>query len=339
LIDIDVAPEIRELLAWDRALGVRIADLPITEQRRTIRDAVAELLERRGATVPAAARIDEYDVPVEAAVVRLRVYTPGGDGPHGAFFHIHGGGFTLGGADWLVNHVKCAYICATASCVVTTVDYRLAPEFPYPTPAEDCYAALVWLADNAARVGVDPERIAVGGESAGGNLAAVLALMARDRGGPPLALQLLEVPVVDLSARAPERQSMVLFGAGYGLDTGAIESFVQAYVPNPDDRKDGYASPLCAADLSGLPPAHVVTAELDPLRDAGEAYAARMQQAGVPTTLRRFDGQTHGSSVLWESWPPARAWMDELIAVLRSAVSDAPPVGSLLRSAPARDDS
>lgn len=317
----DLTPEIRELLAWDQALGRRVAGLAIPEQRRIIRDAVAEFVERAGATVPDIASIDDYGVPVGAGSVRLRVYTPYGKGPHGAFFHVHGGGFTLGGIDWVVNHIKCAHLCATAACVVTTIDYRLAPEFPYPTAIEDCYTSLLWVARNAKRLRIDTNRIAVGGESAGGNLAAVLALMARDRGGPGLALQLLEVPVVDMSARAFSQPSMMLFGEGYGLDTAAIEAFTDAYLPNPADRKSGYASPYLATDLSGLAPAHLITAEFDPLRDAGEAYAVRLQQAGVPTTLHRSAGHTHGSSVLWRTWAPAGAWMDELTSTLRSYLS------------------
>jgi acetyl esterase/lipase len=325
VIVIDLAPEIRDLLAWDQALGRRIEGLAIAEQRRVIRAAVAKFVECAGTPVPDIARIDDYDVPVGAENICLRVYTPYGKGTHGAFFHIHGGGFTLGGIDWGINHVKCAHICATVGCVVTTVGYRLAPEFPYPTAIEDCYASLLWLVDNAERFGIDTNCIAIGGESAGGNLAAVLALMARDRGGPRLALQLLEVPVVDMSERALVQPSMTLYGHGFGLDTAVIEAFINAYLPNPAERDTGYASPYRATDLSGLAPAHLITAEFDPLRDAGEAYAARLKEAGVPTTLHRFGGQTHGSSVLWRTWAPAGTWMEELTSTLRNTVQRAMP--------------
>jgi acetyl esterase len=316
----ELEAEVRELLAWDQALGLRIKGLALPEQRRLLRDAVAEFVNGHGMAAPAVARVDDYDVPVQGASLRLRVYSPPGTGPHPVFFHIHGGGFTLGGIDWAVNHVKCAHICAKAGCVVATVGYRLAPESPYPTATEDCYASLLWLVDNASSLGLDTRRIAVGGESAGGNLAAAVALMTRDRGGPRLCLQMLEVPVADMSEQARLQPSMTLFGNGYGLDTAVIEEFVEAYLPRPADRQSRYASPLCATDLTDLAPAHVITAEYDPLRDGGEAYAARLQEAGVRTTLHRFNGQTHGSSVLWQTWAPAGAWMREVVASIRAAV-------------------
>jgi acetyl esterase len=180
---------------------------------------------------------------------------------------------------------------------------------------------LRWLVEHAEDIASDPRRVVVGGESAGGNLAAVLALMARDRGGPALSLQLLEVPVTDMSDRSLEHASVGLFGDGYGLDREGIEAFTADYLPNLDDRDSPYASPLCARDLAGVAPAHVLTAEFDPLRDSGEAYARRLQQAGVLTTLHRFTGHTHGSSGLWQSWAPARAWMDEVVGAIRDAVS------------------
>jgi acetyl esterase len=129
------------------------------------------------------------------------------------------------------------------------------------------------------------------------------------------------VPVTDMSKRSPEHASFGLFGGGYGLDRENIEAFTADYLPNLDDRESSYASPLRARELAGLAPAHVLTAEFDPLRDSGEAYARRLQQAGVRTTLHRFEGQTHGSSGLWHSWPPARAWMDEVVGTIRDAVS------------------
>jgi acetyl esterase len=316
---VELAPEVQALLAWDRALGQRVEALPIAEQRAAIREAVDEFIELRATSAAHVAATDEYEVPVDGATLRMRVYTPGGKASFGAFFHIHGGGFTLGGIDWAVNHAKCAYICAAARCVVTSIEYRLAPEFPYPTAAEDCYAALLWLVEHASRLRIDTRRIVVGGESAGGNLAAVTALMARDRKGPNLALQLLEVPVVDMSARSGTSPSMRLFGDGYGLDTPAIEAFVDAYLPNAADREEAYASPLRAANLTGVAPAHVITAEYDPLRDAGEAYARRLQEAGVMVSVCRFSGQTHGSSVLWSTWEPSGNWMDKIVRAVRDA--------------------
>lgn len=314
-----LAPEVRELLAWDERLGARIVGLAIPEQRRVVRDALEGLVERLGMTMPEVASTKDYDVPVDGASVRLRIYTPHTQREPGAFFHIHGGGFTLGGIDWAVNELKCAHIAASAGCVVTSVDYRLAPERPYPTATRDCYTALVWLVGRAATLRIDPARIAVGGESAGGNLAAVVALMARDLDGPKLVLQLLEVPVTDMSNTSTSYSSLTLFGSGYGLDTARIHAFTDAYVPAVADRGLPYVSPLRTPNLAGVAPAHVITAEFDPLRDSGEAYAACLQSAGVSTMLRRFDGHTHGSSVLWQTWTPGADWMNEVVEAVRAA--------------------
>ena len=236
--------------------------------------------------------------------------------------HFHGGGFVVGTIDSLVNDAKCAHICRAAECVVATVEYRLAPEHRFPTAAEDCYAALRWTVANAARLDLDAARVAIGGESAGGNLAAVVSLIARDRGGPPLALQLLEVPVTDISQCAADHPSVALFGAGYGLDRVDMEFYANEYLADPADGSSPYASPLLAKNLRGLPPAHVITAEYDMLRDSGEGYARRLAEAGIETTLHRRLGHNHGSSVLWQTWGPAREWMDEVVGALRRAFAE-----------------
>lgn len=316
-----LAAEIQELLAWEADLGRRLDGLPYEQQQTVVRDALEDRARVTGLVVAEVARREDVTVPAGDAEIRARVYTPFGSAPHGAFLHLHGGGFVGGSIDWMFNDAKCAHICASAGCVVVTVEYRLAPQHPYPTAPEDCYAALLWLGAHAAELGVDLSRIAVGGESAGGNLAAVTALVARDRKGPPIALQLLEVPVTDMSRSAESFASLEQFGTGYGLDRTSIESFQDAYLPNLDLRLEAYASPLQAADLRGLPRAHVLTAELDPLRDSGEAYARRLQDAGVMTTLHRYEGQTHGSSSLWQSWTPAALWMDEVVGAIRNVVS------------------
>ena len=321
-----LSAEVQELLSWDRAIGARCNGLPVHKQRAVIQEALEQRAAQTGLVVESVARVEDLAVPVGGDWIRLRVYTPFGEGPHPAFLHIHGGGFVNGSIDWVYNAAKCAHICASAGCVVATVEYRLAPEFPFPTATEDCYSALCWLVEHAEDIAIDPKRIAVGGESAGGNLAAVLALMVRDRGGASLSLQMLEVPVTDMSERSLGHASLGLFGDGYGLDRENIESFTADYLPDLKDRDSAYASPLHASELAGLAPAHVLTAEFDPLRDSGEAYARRLQEAGVKTTLHRFTAQTHGSSGLWQSWPPARAWMDEVVAAIRDAVSAPVPV-------------
>jgi acetyl esterase len=319
-----LSAEVQELLSWDRTIGARCNGLSVEKQRAVIQEALEERAAQTGLAVNSAARVEDVAVPVGGGSIRVRIYTPFGAGPHPAFLHIHGGGFVHGSIDWIYNAAKCAHLCVSAGCVVATVEYRLAPESPFPTATEDCYSTLCWLVEHAAEIAVDPTRVAVGGESAGGNLAAVVALMTRDRGGPSLSLQVLEVPVTDMSERSVEHASLGLFGDGYGLDRQNIESFTADYVPNVIDRESPYASPLCAGEFASLAPAHILTAEFDPLRDSGEAYARRLDEAGVKTTLHRFTGQTHGSSSLWQSWPPARAWMDDVVGAIREALS-APP--------------
>jgi acetyl esterase/lipase len=313
-------PEVREHLSRDQELGSRLVGLGIVEQREAIRTTLEEWARSTAHEVAEVARIDDHTVPVDGGAIRLRVHTPFADGPLPAFFHIHGGGFTLGAVDWIFNEAKCAHLCRETRCVVATVDYRLAPEQPFPTAPEDCYRALLWLVDHAAELDVDPSRIVVGGESAGGNLAAVVALMSRDRGGPQPVLQLLEVPVADMSDRSGEHRSRAVYGTGYGLERAGIEAFQDDYLPRAIDRDDPYVSPYRSPDLAGLPPAHVITAEFDPLRDEGEAYARRLVEAGVKTTVHRYLGHTHGSSSLWQTWTSAAAWMDEVAAAIRSAV-------------------
>lgn len=314
----ELAPEIAQLLEEDAELGMHLVGLSYAEQRPVIHDAVARRFPDVDSLVDRTQRA-EHEISVPGGRIRIHVYRPLEPRTRGAFFHVHGGGFTLGAIDDRFTVAKCAHICGQVGCVVTTVDYRLAPEFPYPTPPEDCYAALRWVVDNAASLGVDETRIVIGGESAGGNLAAAVALMARDRRGPDIAFQLLEVPVTDMSAESKTHPSLRQFGQGYGLDAAVIDAFEAAYLPDRHDRESGYASPLRARDLTGLPPVHLVTAEFDPLRDSGEAYARRLYEAGVPTTIHRFLGHTHGSAALWRSWLPAAGWMHEVVTVLCTA--------------------
>jgi acetyl esterase len=202
---------------------------------------------------------------------------------------FHGGGWVVGdleSADATARHLTVG-----ANCVVVSVDYRLAPETKFPGPAEDCYAATKWVAQNAASINVDPGRIAVGGDSAGGNLAAAISLMARDRGGPPLALQLLVYPVTD---RDFSTESYIQNAEGYQLTRDSMVWYWEHYLKDDADAVNPYAAPLQAQDLRNLPPALVITAEYDPLRDEGEAYAHRLEAAGVNTTCTRYDGMIHG---------------------------------------------
>jgi acetyl esterase len=221
--------------------------------------------------------------------IPIRVYRPRTDGTLPVLVYFHGGGWVIGGLD--THDGTCRLLCRETDCVVVSVDYRLAPEHPYPAAAEDSYAATCWVVEHAAEIGVDATRVAVGGDSAGGNLAAVVALMARDRGAPDLAFQLLIYPVTDADF---SRASYVDNAEGYFLTTASMRWFWGHYVPDEVIRREAYCSPHQAKDLAGLPPALVLTAEFDPLRDEGEVFAARLKEAGVATTVTRYDGMIHG---------------------------------------------
>ncbi|MCH7788613.1 MAG: alpha/beta hydrolase [Acidobacteria bacterium] len=252
--------------------------------------------------------------------VSVRVYRPAEapGSPMPGLLEIHGGGFILGNVDMMDGF--CDLIAADFPAVVVSVEYRLAPEDPFPAGLEDCYAALVWFADNAAELGVDPDRIAVGGQSAGGGLAAATALLARDRGGPLLRFQLLEIPELDDRL---ETASMVQFD-----DTplwnrpNAVHSW-KLYLgddgPEPGaDDVSPYAAPSRAEDLSGLPPAYVSVMEFDPLRDEGIRYAARLLESGVSTELHAFPGTFHGSAFLSEAGVSKRCAKESFDALARA---------------------
>ncbi len=202
---------------------------------------------------------------------------------------FHGGGWVVGNVE--TNDATCRALANESGSIVVSVDYRLAPEHRFPIPFDDCYAATCWAAESAASFGGDPSRLAVAGGSAGGNLAAAVALRARDEGGPKLAQQTLVYPVTD---RDFERPSYVANGDGYGLDLDTMVYFWDCYLSSEADALNPYVTPMLAEDLSGLPPAYVLTAEYDPLRDEGEEYAERLRAAGVPTTATRYDGMIHG---------------------------------------------
>jgi len=231
---------------------------------------------------------------------------------------FHGGGWVIGNLD--THDMVCRALANAAGCLVVSVDYRLAPEARFPAAAEDCYAATAWVAEHARSLGGDGSRIAVGGDSAGGNLSASVALMARDRGGPPIAFQLLIYPV---AAADFETASYRACAEGYGLSRADMIWFWDHYVPDTRDRANPYVAPLGADDLSGLPSALVITAEYDPLRDEGEALAAKLSAAGVPTTLARYDGQIHGFVSNYTVMEQGRVAIDQAAAALRTAFGTA----------------
>ena len=229
--------------------------------------------------------------------------------------YFHGGGWVVGSV--AISDPFCRALANASGCAVLSVEYRLAPEDRYPAAADDAYAATRWSADHAADLGIDVSRIAVGGSSAGGNLAAVAALMARERGEPSIAFQLLHVPVTDHDFDTPSYRANA---TGFGLTRGGMRWFWDHYAPDPRLRDEPYASPLRAKDLAGLPPAHVVTAECDPLRDEGRAYATRLLKAGVPTTYVEYPRMVHGFTGMAVTIPMGRTAIDDMGAALRRAL-------------------
>lgn len=258
----------------------------------------------------------DMTIPVADGEVDAFVYWPFTPGPRPVHLFLHGGAFSMGSIRMAVIDATCRERCISAESVVVSLEYRKSPEYRFPTALNDCYAALQWVADNAKALGVRPDIITVGGQSAGGNLAAALTLKARDEGGPPIAFQLLEIPVLDLTLGQP---SVSEFATGYGLTLRSLEIMRQNYLSAAADATSQYASPLLAPDLSRLPPAHIMTAEYDPLRDEGAGYARRLREAGVPVTYSILTGHIHGSGAFTRVMASARAWRDEALAALRNA--------------------
>ena len=306
-----VDPKIVELLAEAEMIDPRpIEALSVAEARA------------RGGSVNAAPALapepvaDVRDLVIDTLPpISARLYRPR-SGTLPLLVYFHGGGWVVGSV--AVSDPFSRALANASGCAVVSVEYRLAPEDRFPAAADDAYAATRWSSDHAADLVIDPSRIAVGGSSAGGNLAAAVALMARERGAPAIAYQLLHVPVLDHDFDTPSYRAN---GAGFGLTLKGMKWFWDLYAPDPKMRDEPYASPLRAKDLSGLPPAHVVTAECDPLRDEGKAYATRLEKAGVATTYVEYPGMVHGFTGMAMSIPMGRTAIDDMGAALRRALA------------------
>ena len=258
--------------------------------------------------------VEDRTIAGAAGEMPARIYTPPGRGPFPVLVYFHGGGWVIGNLE--AYDPTCRALTNAAGCIVVAMEYRLAPEHKFPAAPEDCYAALQWVATHAAAIGGDPTRLAIGGDSAGGNLTAVVAQMVRDRGGPHLVYQLLVYPVTDYNFdTASYREN----ADGYLLTKDAMVWFWNHYLRSAADGSNLLASPLRAQNLRGLPPALILTAEFDPLRDEGEAYAARLREAGVPVTLKRYNGMIHGFFSLGAVFDQGKQAMAEAAAGLRAA--------------------
>ncbi len=275
--------QVQLLLALEKLVPATAPEDADVEQMRAESRRAAKLIElapRRGLTVS-----DQ-----RVAGMKARVYRPDHAEPTApALIYYHGGGFVV--CDLDTHDGPCRMLARGSGCVVISVDYRLAPEAVYPAAAEDAFAAFQWVVENAASLGVDAGRIALGGDSAGGNLSAVASIMARDAGGPTPALQVLIYPGVDMTRSMP---SQVLYNEGFYLTGDMIDWFLGNYLSKPEQAHQWQASPLFLPDCAGLPPAHVITAGFDPLRDEGDAYAKRLADAGVPVDHRCEQSLVHG---------------------------------------------
>jgi len=234
------------------------------------------------------ARVEDRVIRSNDCDVTVRLYTPDGDGPFPIYVYFHGGGWVIGNLD--TDDASCRAICNSVGCIVASVNYRHAPEHKFPTAVHDAYHATCWISNHAATFNGDAARLAVGGTSAGGNLAAVITLLAREHGEPRICYQVLITPVTDCSSETTSYQEC---GTGYGLERATIKWFQDLYWRTPCDGEHEYASPLRTENLRGLPPACVITAQYDPLRDEGKAYAERLQAAGVSVNYKCYEGMMH----------------------------------------------
>ncbi len=303
-------PQVQQFLQTLTALGAAPFEVVGVAEARAASAASSELI---GPALEVA-EIRDLAIPGAGGTIALRLYRPDRAGCHPALVYLHGGGWVLG--DIPTHERLCTEIVHGAGCAVVSVGYRLAPEHKFPAAAEDAFAATQWVSNHAEELGIDARRIAVGGDSAGANLATVACLMARDRQASMPVCQILVYPVTDCDFETPSYRENA---EGCLLTRSTMQWFWKCYVDSEADMLHPYASPLKAEDLSGLPAALVITAELDPLRDEGESYARRLQEAGVPTSLTRYDGMIHAFIRRTDIFDQAHAAQREVCRRLRQA--------------------
>lgn len=335
-----------QVVAW-RAARAAAGTAPLyTQTLAEARAADLAAIRAGSGAVEPVGEVRDTQVPGPDGPLPVRIHRPAGDGPLPTLVYFFGGGWTLGSVDTADG--ICRRLVNASGCQTVTVGYRLAPEHRFPAAVDDCYAALCWLAEHADEAGVDPDRLAVGGDSAGGNLAAAVTLLARADGGPRLAAQLLIYPNTDQrssrfddssSARLAPRSDLEPSPADEDpllFNRHSVAWYRRHYLADPADAANPLASPLLAEDLSGLPPALVITAEHDPLRDEGERYAARLRAAGVPTELARYDGMVHGFFAMPGVFDAGRRAQEQAGAFLRDRFGLA-PVGAAVAAADGAD--
>jgi acetyl esterase len=308
-------PQARQMLELLDARG----DKPVPESTvEEVRAANWDWVEFMGAPETVARTLDTY-IPGPSAELHVRVYTPQGTGPFPGLLVFHGGGWTVG--NLAIADGPNRSLANATGCVVVAVNYQKAPEHPFPTALDDCFACVQWVLENAPALDIDPTQIGVAGDSAGGNLAAAVCLKAREAASVRLSFQVLIYPALDPDMDYPSARDNA---EGYGLTTEAMRWFWDHYVPDAAQRDNPLAAPLRAPSLHNLPPAIVVTAGYDPLRDEGERYADRLEEAGVPVIRRRYPATIHG--FLWMAGALTddfRQLMDDLATDVQTILSSA----------------
>ena len=307
-----LAPQIKAFLGEaGGAKALSISRETYQEGRRTAR----AMGRKMKMVAPSAGTVEDRLIPGPQGTIGIRIYTPAGGRPLPVLVFYHGGAWVMGDLD-MEEHI-CLSLAAETPCIVVSVDYRLAPEHPFPAGLNDCYAAFQWTAERAKSFGADPARVALCGESAGANLVAAVTLLSRDKGGPLAACQILFYPVTNLADFHTESHRR--FGEGFLLSRAGMEGARSLYVANEADWSSPYVSPLLAQDLGGLPRALVITSGCDPLRDEGEAYARRLEDAGVPVRRMRYEDMVHGFLCFFPEADSARAAIREAAETLRHA--------------------
>ena len=301
-------PQVKKILEEAEELGLpAYQDLSPAEARNQMLDLappVDPLLSVK--------RVEDRSIPGPGGEIPIRLYYPSGDAPFATLVYFHGGGWVIGDLD--THHAFCHALAKTSGCLVVAVDYRLAPEHRYPAAVEDAYAATQWIVENSALIQADADRFAVCGDSAGGHLAAVVSLMARDRKGPRIDLQILIYPIADCRFDTPSYEEN---RDGYMLTRDLMKWFWNHFINDDRETDDPYVSPLRAKNFSNLPPALILTAEYDPLRDEGEAYGKKLQEAGVNVTLSRYPGMIHAFIRMFAVLDKANDALEQVAGMLR----------------------